>query len=155
MPKTAVNTHRERPVPLAPPIGPRSLPAPTNTYHEAGSWNVHRHTLVEHAHEVNGVPYIGGAGLPLDDALRATWRNEASQLTHDLVTVLHQLPKGQARAVLDDLVDQLRPLWEGEPVPEPMSPAEAGRRAETGEWHDAASALDAHRDPDTGDVTVS
>lgn len=80
------------------PTLPEATPA-----HEAGTWNVHRATLVQHSHEVDGVRYIGGAGHRLEDEIRATWVNEVRQLVTDLKIAMAYLPENVLRYAVSEI----------------------------------------------------
>lgn len=68
-----------------------TVPEPTTT-HEAGPWNVLRATMLRHAHYADGIAYIGGAGLRLEEEIRASWVNETRQLVNDLKVAMGYLP---------------------------------------------------------------
>lgn len=79
-----------------------ALPIPT---HEAGPWNVLRSTMLKYAHYVDGIGYVGGAGLRLEEEIRATWVNEARQLVTDLKVAMAFLPDDILRYAVSE-VDQ-------------------------------------------------
>jgi hypothetical protein len=137
-------------------------PEPTPT-HEAGPWNVHRSTLIAHAHDVNGVRYIGGAGQRLEEVLRVTWINEAHQLADDLTIAFRYLPQPAIRAALLQIQEaaEMTLAMRGEVLEaarsrdaEPHGDDEggAGRRARS--RRDAARALDEARQGEEGAVVA-
>lgn len=83
------------------------------TSHDATSWNVHRDTMREHAHDVDGVQYIGGRGQRLDALLDATYIEEAHQLGNDLAECLAKLPPLVAQQTLDGMKGALDKAAEG------------------------------------------
>ena len=74
-----------------------------DTTHDSTSWNVHRATMWDHSHEVDGIRYIGGRGARLDDLVQNTYVEEARQLGADLAMCLEALPPALATATLDGM----------------------------------------------------
>jgi hypothetical protein len=106
------------------------------TSHDATSWNVHRSTLVQFAHEAGGHAYIGVTGQRADALIAQSYDAEAVNLAADLAALAPFLDPDRFRFLLGELNTAI------------SAPAGGRRRRDT----DAAAALDAERATGTGTV---
>lgn len=122
------------------PNGALDALADTRTAHTCASWNARRHQLAAESYEVAGVVHVGPRGDELGPRLQEMWLVEAGQLLNDLCIAVQGLAAGQVLAFEQQVHEAVHDAAMAALPPVEALPS------------DAAAALDAHREDDSGDL---